>query len=247
MHPRRHSPLLNHKWYLRTDGMEVRGSLWTYPITSIFSWNRNKIQKLARLGGSRTMIHELQWVRCRAGKRTFVRIWITPLLPGCCQSLPARISHGPLSNPRAFDAMSAACCHRQGDSWSRNRRFRHCPFFNKSTPPSWRHRMKGSCNCVSGMDPGGFRSCAIGPSVQSIRGQHSPLQTTSLPASFPIFFFQRSLPFHIIAKMASAESDLVRCYDDGRALHANIGLKRTQKICSNLTAASKSEKRRACP
>jgi myosin-5 len=41
---------------------------------------------------------------------------ITPLLPGCCQSLPARISHGPLSNPRAFDAMSAACCHRQGGS-----------------------------------------------------------------------------------------------------------------------------------
>jgi hypothetical protein len=44
---------------------EARGSLWTYPTTSISSWNRNKIQKLARLGGSRTMIRELQGVRCR--------------------------------------------------------------------------------------------------------------------------------------------------------------------------------------
>ena len=52
---------------------------------------------------------------CAVGKRPFVRIWITPLPPGCCQSLPARISHGPLSNPRAFDAMSAACGHPQGD------------------------------------------------------------------------------------------------------------------------------------
>jgi hypothetical protein len=42
--------------------------------------------------------------------------------------------------------------------------------------------------------------------------------------------------------MASAESDLVRCYDDGHALHANIGLKRTQKTFENLTAASKSRK-----
>ena len=37
-----------------------------------------------------------------AGKPTFVRIGITPLPPGCCQSLPARISHGLLLNPRAF-------------------------------------------------------------------------------------------------------------------------------------------------
>jgi hypothetical protein len=29
--------------------------------------------------------------------------------------------------------------------------------------------------------------------------------------------------------MTSAESDLVRCYHDGRAFHAEIGLKRTQQ------------------
>ncbi|KIN01387.1 hypothetical protein OIDMADRAFT_145461 [Oidiodendron maius Zn] len=46
--------------------------------------------------------------------------------------------------------------------------------------------------------------------------------------------------------MASTELHLVRCYDDERTVHANIGLKRTQKICDNLTAASKSRKRRAC-
>jgi hypothetical protein len=31
--------------------------------------------------------------------------------------------------------------------------------------------------------------------------------------------------------MTSAESDLVRCYHDGRTLHANIGLKRTKALC----------------
>ncbi|MCJ1360468.1 MAG: hypothetical protein MMC33_010473 [Icmadophila ericetorum] len=45
----------------------------------------------------------------------------------------------------------------------------------------------------------------------------------------------------------ASESDLARCYGNGRALHANIGLKRTQKICENLIAASKSMKRRASP
>lgn len=97
----------------RKSGQE--GSLWIYSTTSTSSWNRNKMQKPARLGDRRTTIRELQWVRCRkTGFRPSLRI--TPLLPGCCQSLPARISHGPLSNPRAFDAMSAACCHRQGGS-----------------------------------------------------------------------------------------------------------------------------------
>jgi hypothetical protein len=37
----------------------------------------------------------------------------------------------------------------------------------------------------------------------------------------------------------------VRYYNDRRALYANIGLKRTQKIYYNLTMASKLRKRQA--
>lgn len=79
----------------------------------------------------------------------------------------------------------------------------------------------------------------------SIRGQHSPSKL--LPSQLPFHFFQTSLPLHSIAKMASAKSDSVRYCDDRRALHANIGVKRTQKTCVNLTAASKLRKRQACP
>jgi hypothetical protein len=65
--------------------------------------------------------------------------------------------------------------------------------------------MEGSCNCVGGVDP---EFVAVTPSDRPFKykREHSPLQTTSLPASFPILFFQRSLIFHIIAKMASAET-----------------------------------------
>jgi hypothetical protein len=64
------------------------------------------------------MIRELQWGALQGNGllSKFESLRITPLLPGCCQSLPARISHGPSAILRAFDARSAACSHRQGDS-----------------------------------------------------------------------------------------------------------------------------------
>lgn len=95
------------------------------------------------------------------------------------------------------------------------------------------------------MDPGRFAAAPSDP-PSKYKKAATPLSKL-LPSQLPFHFFQISLPLHIIAKMASAESDLVRCYNNGRALHANIGLKGTQKMCDNLIAGSKSVKRQASP
>jgi hypothetical protein len=42
-----------------------------------------------------------------------------------------------------------------------------------------------------------------------------------------LLIFSNILPLHIIAKMAFAESDLIRCYNNKCTLHINISLKRT--------------------
>lgn len=93
------------------------------------------------------------------------------------------------------------------------------------------------------MDPRGFAAAPSDPPFKYKKAAPSLLQTTS--SQPPFHFSKHPYPLNLIAKMASAESDLVRCYDNGRALHANIGLKRTQKMCGNMIAGSKSVKRQA--
>ena len=81
------------------------------------------------------------------------------------------------------------------------------------------------CNCVSGMDPRGFTAALSDPPFKYKKAAPSLLQTTS--SQPPFHFSKHPYPLNLIVKMASAESDLVRCYDNGRALHTNISLKRT--------------------
>jgi hypothetical protein len=91
------------------------------------------------------------------------------------------------------------------------------------------------------VDPGVCYSCAIRPSVPSIK-RAALLSPNFFPPSFLSNF-----PLNIIMKIASAESDLARYYNNRHILYANIGLKRTQKLYGNLTTASKSGKRQAYP
>ena len=102
---------------------------------------------------------------------------------------------------------------------------------------------------IAGYGRGGPRSTrrrhVNDPPFKYKKAAPSLLQTTS--SQPPFHFSKHPYTLNLIAKMASAESDLVRCYDNGRALHANIGLKRTQKMCGNMIAGSKSVKRQASP
>jgi hypothetical protein len=65
MHQRRHSPLLNHQWYLCTDGIEARGSLWTYPITSISSGIETRFKSSQDLEDRERYV---SFNRCAAGQ-----------------------------------------------------------------------------------------------------------------------------------------------------------------------------------
>jgi len=54
-------------------------------------------------------------------------------------------------------------------------------FSKEPTPPSWRHPMIGSCDCVGRVGPGALLTAA------PIRVQRAPIKFTSLPMSFPSF------------------------------------------------------------
>ena len=97
--------------------------------------------------------------------------------------------------------------------------------------------MKGLCNCISGIDPGGF---AVAPSDPPFKYKRAVFPFLNyFPPSF-LSIFSKYLIFYIIAKMAFVEPDLVRCYDDGSVVYANIGLKKTRKISDDLATVSKS-------
>jgi hypothetical protein len=229
----------SHRWYLCTDemgGQEVwsfsnKEACTTCPTTSIDSWNWNSIPKARKT----SLIAEQWYLRlseCGSEKRTLsefedatsswmlsfaARNSLLEVLPSPC------ISHGPLSIPRTFDAMSAACCHRQEDSWLRNRRWglRLTILQRVNIAELKASHEKAHATVLARwiLDTLQLRYPTL---YSSIRRQQLPSPNYFSPSFLSIF--SNILLLHIITKMASTESDLVRCYDNRRVLYPNISL-----------------------
>lgn len=156
-------------------------------------------------------------------------------------------THQPWSSSlRAFDARSAVCCHLA-------RGF----LIEKSTAQALPVLQQINASDLKASHESAHATMLVGwilevlqlrhPTLRSSIRRQRPSSSKLLPSQPSSHFSKHPYPLYLIAKMASAESDLVRYYDNGRALHANIGLKRTQKMCGNLIAGSQSVERQASP
>jgi hypothetical protein len=159
----------------------------------------------------------------------------------------AACTHQPWSSSlRAFDARSAACCHLARGFLIEKSTAQALPVLQRVNMAELKASHENAHAIVLvGLILESVGAAPSDPPFKYKKAAPSLLQTTS--SQPPFHFSKHPYPLNLIAKMASAESDLVRCYDNGRALHANIGLKRTQKMCGNMIAGSKSVKRQASP
>lgn len=128
-------------------------------------------------------------------------------------SVNTRLDQPWSSSLRAFDARSAACCHLARGFLIEKSTAQALPVLQQINASELKASHESAHAIVLvGVDPRGFAAAPSDPPFKYKKAAPSLLQTTS--SQPPFHFSKHPYPLHLIAKMASAESDLVRCYDN---------------------------------